>query len=143
MSRARVVVSWFLRLGLGAVFVAAGLAKLRDPAGFADEIANYRLLPSLAPLLAITLPAVELVVGVAIVVGPAAWRRAAAVASAALLAVFTVAVAQVVARGIDVDCGCFGVGTGPVTPWTIGRDVVLLAAAVALLASIPPERARG
>jgi putative oxidoreductase len=50
-----------------------------------------------------------------------------------LLVVFTLAVTQAVVRGINVDCGCFGgAASGPVTGWTIARDVGLLAAAAAL-----------
>jgi putative oxidoreductase len=131
-----------LRLGLGGLMAWAGLMKLRDPGEFANEIANYHLFPSLAPWLAVTLPAIEIVLGLALCAAPRAWLRAAALATAGLLAVFTVAVAQVVARGINVSCGCFGgTGSGPVTGLTIARDLVLLAAAIALLllASRPPR----
>lgn len=132
---------WLLRLGLGALFIAAGVAKLRDPTTFATEIANYRFLPGLAPYLATALPAVELVLGATLLVGTAAWRRAAALGTAALLVVFTVAVAQVVARGINVDCGCFGGSSGPVTGWTVARDLGLLAAAALLFATTAPPAA--
>src|SRR5262249_38332423 len=84
-----------LRLGLAGLWLFAGLVKLRDPAGLAVEIANYRLLPSWAPLLAASLPALEITLGLALLLGSPAWRRAAALATALLLAVFTVAVAQV------------------------------------------------
>src|SRR5436190_20439748 len=94
--------TWILRLGLAALFLWAGAAKLADPGGFAVEITNYHLLPSLAPYLAVTLPALELVVGAALLLGTRPWRRAAALCATLLLAVFTVAVAQVVARGINV-----------------------------------------
>lgn len=134
-------VHWLLRLGLGALFVFAGLAKLRDPTGFATEIANYRLMPELAPYLAIALPAIEVVLGVCLLVGPALWRRAAALATGLLLIVFTIAVAQVVARGINVDCGCFGGSSGPVTGLTLARDLLLLGA-TALLFFMTPARAR-
>ena len=76
------------------------------------------------------MPTIEVVLGAALVAAPLPWRRAAALAMAGMLAVFTVAVGQVVARGINVDCGCFGGGSGPVSGWTIARDVALLAAAL-------------
>lgn len=123
-----------LRVGLGALFVIAGVLKLRDPTAFATEIANYRFLPALAPYLATTLPMIEVVLGLALVIGPGPWRRAAALGTAGLLVVFLVAVTQVVARGINVECGCFGGNSGPVTGWTIARDLVLLGAAGAILA---------
>jgi putative oxidoreductase len=135
----RLAIGWILRLGLGALFVLAGVLKLAQPAAFAIEIVNYRLLPGLAPYLAATLPAIEVVLGVALVAAPVAWQRAAALSMAGLLALFTVAVGQVVARGINVDCGCFGGNSGPVTGWTIARDLALLAAAVAAVALSAPR----
>jgi uncharacterized membrane protein YphA (DoxX/SURF4 family) len=133
---------WALRLGLGALFIVAGVLKLRDPTGFATEVANYRLLADVAPLMAATLPMVEIVLGVALIVAPATWRRAGALATAGLLALFTVAVAQAVARGINVDCGCFGGGSGPVDRWTVARDVALLAGAIALYFVTPSSTRR-
>jgi uncharacterized membrane protein YphA (DoxX/SURF4 family) len=128
-----IFVSWSLRIVLGGLLVVAGALKLGDPTAFANEIINYRLFPSLAPWLAATLPAVEIGLGVALVIAPGPWRRAAALATLLLMLVFTVAVSQVVARGINVDCGCFGGNTGPVTLLTVGRDLVLLAMAGAIL----------
>lgn len=137
--------TWLLRLGLGGLFVYTGALKLTDPTAFAVEIHNYQLIPALAPLLAATLPAVELAVGAAILVGPSPFRRAGALASAALMAVFTVAVGSAVARGVNISCGCFGAGSGPVTYLTVLRDVLLLAGSVALLAltEAPAPRPRG
>lgn len=141
-----IALEWALRLGLGGLLVYAGAIKAADPTQFAVEITNYRFLPWLAPWLAVTLPAVEIALGMALIAAPLAWRRAAALGTAGLMAVFTVAVAQVMARGIDVECGCFGSGTGPVTMLTVARDVALLAAAAALLsisrADRPPARPR-
>jgi hypothetical protein len=123
------ILSWVLRIALASLLIFAGVAKLADPTAFALEIVNYRLLSSLAPILAVTLPMIEIVLGLALVASPRAWRRAAAAAVAALMVIFTVAVAQVVARGINVSCGCFGGDSGPVTAWTVIRDVVLFGAA--------------
>jgi putative oxidoreductase len=130
----RRALSWALRLGLGGLFVYTGAIKLADPLAFALEIHNYQLFPSLSPLLAASLPAVELAVGAALLAGPRPWLRAGALASAALMVVFTVAVGSAVARGVNISCGCFGAGSGPVTMATVLRDVVLLAASGALLA---------
>jgi uncharacterized membrane protein YphA (DoxX/SURF4 family) len=129
--KARELFDWALRLGLGGLFIVAGVLKLRDPTEFAIEVTNYRLFPLLAPWLAVTLPPVEIVLGCALVFLPRDWRRASALAMAALLVAFTVAVTQAVGRGINVDCGCFGGGSGPVTWLTVARDLALLAAACA------------
>ena len=126
-------IAWLLRLGVGGLFAWAGVLKLRDPAAFATDIANYQLFPALAPWGAATLPLIELVLGLALILAPSAWRRGAALATAGLMAVFTAGIAQAVARGIRIECGCFGGASGPVTSWTIARDLALLAAAIALV----------
>jgi uncharacterized membrane protein YphA (DoxX/SURF4 family) len=118
------------RLVLAAVFVVAGALKLRDPAGLASDITNYQLIPALAPLLAAVLPAVEIVVGVALLALGAPWRRAAALCAAALMVMFTAAAGTALARGLDVACGCFGSAGGAVGWTTMVRDLALLAAAV-------------
>jgi uncharacterized membrane protein YphA (DoxX/SURF4 family) len=123
-----------LRLGLGGLLLLAGALKLRAPVAFATEIANYQLLPALAPYVAAVLPVVELVIGGALVVAPRAWRRAAALGALALLATFTVAVGSAFFRRINIDCGCFGTGGGPITGLTLARNVVLMAAAAAIVA---------
>ena len=117
------------RLVVGGLFVVAGALKLGDPTAFATEIANYRFLPAVAPWLAVTLPPVELVVGAALLVAPPKWRRAASLAVMGLLVMFLVGIVHVVRAGINVDCGCFGGNTGPVTAWTGVRDLALLASA--------------
>ena len=126
----KAVVYLALRLGLGVLFLVAGVLKLRDPYAFALEISNYQLLPALAPWLAATLPAVEIAVGVALVAGTRAWVRAGALAAALLSIVFTVAVASAVARGVNVSCGCFGGDSSPVSWLTVLRDVALVGAAL-------------
>lgn len=136
-------VDWLLRLGLGALFIVAAVGKLRDPATFAIDIANYRFLTSLAPYLAVSLPGVELLLGVALIASPRRWRQAAALGMMLLLLMFTVAVSQVVARGINIECGCFsGEASGPVTALTIVRDLALFLAALAefwIARALPPS----
>jgi putative oxidoreductase len=120
-----------LRLVLGAVFVYAAVTKLPNMQQFAEETANYRLLPAglVAPL-ASCLVGVEVLAGLALVVGLAV-RGAAAIAFA-LLCLFIAALSQALLRGIDLRCGCFG-GTELASWSTVGRDVLLLAACVPLL----------
>lgn len=127
---------WGLKLGIAVVFLLAAWPKLQDPATFGQEVANYRFLPELAPYVAATLPGVELVLGLALIVliPGSPWLSSAAAVSAILMTAFTFAVSQVVVRGINVECGCFGAGSGPVTLETVGRDVLYLAACLALLA---------
>jgi putative oxidoreductase len=69
-----------------------------------------------------------------LIAAPAMWRRAAAVAIVLMMVVFTIAAFTALARGIDISCGCFGAESGRVDALTIVRDLVLLAAAVAVAA---------
>ena len=97
----------FCRVAIGVVFVAAALAKIGDAGAFAAQIHNYRLLPvAVENLVAILLPWVELIAGLALVLGMQA--RPGAVLTAVMMVVFTAAVGQAVARGLDFECGCFG-----------------------------------
>ena len=107
----REIVSLLLRVGLGALFLYAGVLKLLDVQGFAVDIANYRAAPSfLVPLMAATLPGIEIVCGVCLLVPRT--LRAAAWLTALILAGFTLAVAQALARDINIECGCFGTSDG-------------------------------
>lgn len=91
----------------GLLFLWAGLAKIGDLTAFAEQLHNYRIVPIWTEnLLAMTVPWIEVVAGLALVVGVRA--RSGAVLATAMLAVFTVAVAAAWARGLDFECGCFG-----------------------------------
>jgi uncharacterized membrane protein YphA (DoxX/SURF4 family) len=95
------------QLLIGLVFLLAALTKIGDAADFARQIHHYRLLPfGLENLAAITLPWIELVTALVILFG--VDPRAGSAASAGLMALFVVAVGLAVARGLDIECGCFG-----------------------------------
>lgn len=114
-----------VRITLGALFVYAALTKVGDFHLFAEEIANYQLLPAaLVPVVAAALPGIEIAAGALLVAG--LWWRPAAILIGVMLAVFTVGLAQALVRGIDLTCGCFG-GSDPATWGTVVRDVVMLA----------------
>jgi putative oxidoreductase len=101
---------WLLRLAqiaIGCVFLVAALGKIGDPSAFALQVHNFRLAPVWSEnLVAILLPWIELVAGLALVVGIRA--RAGAVIVLVLMLFFTVAVGAAWARGLDFECGCFG-----------------------------------
>jgi uncharacterized membrane protein YphA (DoxX/SURF4 family) len=95
------------RVAVGLVMLAAALGKIADPAAFASQIHHFRILPAGAEnLSAILMPWVELIAGLALVLGVRA--RSGAWLSLAMMVVFTLAVGQAVARNLDIECGCFG-----------------------------------
>ena len=97
-----------VQIALGVVFVAAAIPKIADPPAFAHMIYNYRLLPgSLINATALLMPWLELLAGLALILG--VWRREAAVVVGVMLVVFLVAIGVNLARGHAVDCGCFDV----------------------------------
>jgi uncharacterized membrane protein YphA (DoxX/SURF4 family) len=124
------------RLLLGVVLVVAGALKLPDPAAEVRAVRAYRLLSEgLAGPVAFGLPVLEIAVGLALLAG--VFVRTAAIASAVLMVVFLAAVGSAWARGLQIDCGCFG-GGGQVAagrtayPGEVARDVGLLLVALAL-----------
>jgi uncharacterized membrane protein YphA (DoxX/SURF4 family) len=126
-----------VRLGLAAVFLVSGALKVIDPAQTKIAVRAYELLPpGLIGLVATTLPLLELVLGTLLLAG--AFTRWAALASALLLVVLMTAVAQAWARGLSIDCGCFG-GGGQVAkgdthyPQELARDLGTLLLALWLL----------
>ena len=127
-------ISFIARFGLAAVWLWSGTVKLLNPLDSRQAIAAYELLPGgMIDFLAVALPAVELVLGLMLLLG--VFLRWAAVASAIIMIGFILGVASAWARGLSIDCGCFGGGgynadAGPASYLTsIGRDVLFLAMA--------------
>lgn len=122
-------VTMLSRLLIGGMYIAASYYKIVEPASFAKSIWQYHLVPgSLINLMALILPWLELLIGVAIIIG--LTYRGAILWANLLLFVFIVALASTIVRGIDIDCGCFKAGqsaTGPAW-WSLLFDlgVVLL-----------------
>jgi uncharacterized membrane protein YphA (DoxX/SURF4 family) len=132
------VVSVALRLGLCLLLGSAALHKLRDPARFRETLGDYRLLPEAwVAGLAGSVVVVELGLAAGLLVPSVA--PAAAVGCAALLALYSGAIAVNLGRGRrHIDCGC----TGPaqqqtLSGWLLVRNAVLIAAASAAAFPFP------
>jgi uncharacterized membrane protein YphA (DoxX/SURF4 family) len=113
------------RLAGAAVWLFAGVAKLVDLNAFHAQVSAYQVLPhaAVAPF-AYALPLVEVALGGYLLVG--ALVRQVAIASCLLMALFICAQAQAWARGLSIDCGCFGtVARTTVGATTIARDAAL------------------
>jgi uncharacterized membrane protein YphA (DoxX/SURF4 family) len=112
------------RMMVGLLFIYACIDKIVAPAYFAGTIQNYQLLSvSLINIVSITLPWLELICGILLMVG--IWHRAAAVIISFLMTVFIIAILSVILRGLDIECGCFGSDTS--ANWArIVEDIFLL-----------------
>lgn len=122
------------RLVLGSVLLVAGLLKIPALEYSVNSVNAYRILPyDLAKIVGYALPFVEILVGLLLVVG--LFTRVSAVMSGLLMVAFMIGIASAWARGLSIDCGCFG-GGGEIAPdetaypTEILRDIGLLALAV-------------
>jgi len=102
------------RLILGGVLFAAGALKIGSLQKSAMAVRAYELLPvSLANFLGYTLPWVEIGVGLLLITG--ALVRISGLIGAVTMLAFIIAIGQAWARGLSIDCGCFG-GGGAIDP---------------------------
>ncbi|OLF14839.1 MauE/DoxX family redox-associated membrane protein [Actinophytocola xanthii] len=119
-----------VRLGLAGVWLVSGGIKVADLNQAYVAVQAYDLLPAgLVSVVAAAVPFLELALGVLLLVG--LGTRVVAAVSAVVLLAFVGAVAQAWARGLSIDCGCFG-GGGQVAagetayPEEIARDIGFL-----------------
>jgi uncharacterized membrane protein YphA (DoxX/SURF4 family) len=122
-------IALILRVLLGVIFLYAAWMKLREPwALFAISIDSYQVLPLRAvELVARGLPWFELLLGVVLIAG--VWRSVSTAAASLLLAVFFCLIVRAMAKGMQIDCGCFGAGER--LSWTtLLRDGALLASSL-------------
>ena len=118
-----------------------------DPQSSVAAVRAYELLPtSLVTIVGWGLPFAEIALGLLLLAGIA--TRVVAAATAMLLLIFILAVVSAAARGLSIDCGCFG-GGGEVAPGQTAygielvRDLgLLLLAVVAGMAATQPAHAR-
>lgn len=134
------VVELMLRAMLALLFATAAWHKVSDRGRFTASLEAYALLP--APLVApsaLLLPVLEGALAVGLLHTPA--RQPVAIASMALLTLYTGAIVVNLARGRrEIDCGCFATSSRtPLSPWLVARNLVLIGAAGLLVA---PVRAR-
>jgi len=142
----RRVVSWIGRLALGGIFVYAGFSKLLLPntnlwplfvlkfsitmniSLFAQQVESYKMIsPEASQVVAHTLPFVEIVLGLLLLVG---WRlRIWAAAITAIMVGFLAVVTRAYLLHMDINCGCFGTPE-KLTGMTVVRDAAFVALAL-------------
>jgi uncharacterized membrane protein YphA (DoxX/SURF4 family) len=120
------------RLILGVTLLIAGLLKVTRLDASIQSVRLYQLLPwDTTSFIGTALPIVEIAVGLLLITGT--FTRLSAVLGSLLMVAFIIGIASVWARGISIDCGCFG-GGGAVEasktqyPLEIARDTGLLLA---------------
>lgn len=136
MIRSRALLLVF-RVLVGGLFVYAGIVKVFDPLGFAQDIRNYRLVgQSLSLAAALYLPWLEVIAGAFLAAG--FLRRASALILSAMLAFFILLTVVTIARGIDVDCGCFGALSRRADWRLLAEDALMLWMTLSVLSA--PDR---
>ena len=125
------------QVAIALVFVAAALGKISDPGAFAKQIHYFRLVPmGFENTIAIMLPWIELVAALALLMR--AQPRSGALVTAGLMVLFVAVVAAALARGLDIECGCFGTSdAGRVGAAKLFENLGLLA--LAGIASLKPR----
>ncbi|ENY72646.1 methylamine utilization protein-like protein [Aeromonas diversa CDC 2478-85] len=118
------------RLLLGGFFLLSAIFKTLSPALFVQQIDAFGLVwSSLQPAVAWGVIALEALAGGAVIMG----RRWGVWLMIALLLMFIAVLGYGVAIGLDIACGCLGKADLGSLPQAIGRDLLMLAMAAALL----------
>jgi len=126
------------RVVLGGVLMFSGLAKVANPVESVTAVRAYELLPeSFERLVGYGLPFLELGLAALLLVGFA--TRVAAILAALLMLAFVIGIISAWARGLSIDCGCFG-GGGAIDPADVNYVTPLLRdTGLMLLAGAPCE----
>ena len=97
------------RIVLGGTLLVAGYLKIGNSYNAQTSVRVYKLLPvGAANFLGLTLPWIEVALGLFLIVG--IWVRKVALASGVLMLIFIFAIGQAWARKLPINCGCFGNG---------------------------------
>ena len=106
--------TFMARLILGGILVAAGGLKIDNLQKSAMAVRSYEMLPiGVANFLGYALPCIEIGIGLLLVIGVAVGISG--LLGALTMFAFIIAISQAWARGLNIDCGCFG-GGGKVDP---------------------------
>lgn len=117
-----------IRIVAGAILLWSSIAKLKQPHDFLQTVYSYELVgPAIGMIVAMVLPWLELLLGMCLLLG--VLSGGALLGGVLLSVIFTVAIASVLYRGLDISCGCFGAGQGhAISTATLLRSAMLLLA---------------
>jgi uncharacterized membrane protein YphA (DoxX/SURF4 family) len=128
---------WLLiagRLGIAVIFLYAGIAKVREPwLQFAVSIDSFKIAPEswLEPV-ARVLPWCEIALAIALLTG--ILGRWFSLIATGMLAFFLFIGIRAFAKGLTVDCGCFGSGGGGIDAKWFAEHAAMLALGLAVTA---------
>lgn len=107
-------ISLLVRIGMGAVMLWAGFAKVGDIPASIRSVRAYQILPeTVVPFIGTMLPYLEIALGVVLVVG--VFTRLSTILYVVMIGAFIFGLAWVWAKGYKIDCGCFG-AKGDINP---------------------------
>ena len=113
-----------VRLVLGCMFLIGALPKIRQPYDFLGDVYGYELVgPKLGMFVAMTLPWVELFVGICLL--GSIFIGSALLLSIVMGAMFTFVLSWAIYHGLDISCGCFGAGSSMIGYGTLIRAVCI------------------
>jgi uncharacterized membrane protein YphA (DoxX/SURF4 family) len=127
MMRLQPWITLLARLILGGTLLAAGWIKLFNSYESKASVRAYDLLPvGVANILGAVLPSFEIALALFIIVG--IWTKRVAIIGTLLMVIFVIAISQAWARGLPINCGCFGNGgvtaDGKVHNWTYLSEIL-------------------
>ena len=114
------------RFILGIVFILASIEKIPQPELFALNIEAYKIIPLfLVNIAALVIPWVELICGIFLIAG--INTRSSSFMLSLLSIIFILLIISALARGLKIDCGCFGSeNSSPVSWIRVLEDIGLL-----------------
>ena len=125
------IASSIIRIAIGCMFIYSSLPKIRHPYDFLSSVYSYELVgPKLGMFVAMTLPWLEVIVGVCLVGG--VFVSGALLASAAMAAMFTFVLGSAMYHSLNITCGCFGASSTEI----VGISTLLRAAIIGLLSVV-------
>ncbi|MBU2636496.1 MAG: DoxX family membrane protein [Bacteroidetes bacterium] len=108
------LLTYIARVVVGFVLIIASVPKIAEPSTFAKSIQAYQIVPGfLVNLFALSIPWLELVIGIFLIFG--LLLRGSSLLSAVLFSAFSVLIAVSLFRGLSIDCGCFGLDGAPLS----------------------------
>ncbi|MBI5215082.1 MAG: DoxX family membrane protein [Ignavibacteriae bacterium] len=116
---------FLFRVGVGVLFVVAGITKLADTKTFAQTIQEFGITgDSISTIISYTFPIIELISGIGMIVGLGV--RYSSAITMLLLLIFITLIIPIIAVGKTVNCGCFGaMSSDSVDMMLLLRDGVL------------------